>query len=132
MTRDQALAVLLSDRNPPDREQRAALFADMIACFHAFNIRIVGAIKNALVIQNEAWPYGDMWMLSDNGGELNVTRINSAELTRSEPYTWDGIVLDGATMAYRVRCVLDGDPVDYNLRHDADVLDICKEMATGT
>lgn len=125
MTTIEAVRILLGDRDTDDREQRMRLFADTVACFHAFNIRVVGRLTSALIVQNERHPYGDLWFVNDNGGEFNMGRLNSGEPDIDVPYTAFGLMLDGATMAYRIRCTLDGTPIDWSGRL-ADVLDALK------
>ncbi|RTL23236.1 MAG: hypothetical protein EKK55_13525 [Rhodocyclaceae bacterium] len=114
---DNATALTTLIRNRPDDDDgRNPMFRDMLACFGAFNIRIVGSLTGgAILVENARHPHGDTFAVSDNGGEVNIRRINGAELTRSEPYTAWSMMLDGATVAYRVRRAMDGEPVDYDV-----------------
>lgn len=114
------------------------MLSDMIACFEAFEIRQVGTLQGAIVVEYKAnagdpeAPGGtvriwrrDLWTIYDNGGEFNVQRVNDDESHRSIPYTWFGLTLDGATMAWRIRKVLDVEEIDYDFRMD-DMLEDLK------
>jgi hypothetical protein len=114
-----------------DRRARRELFATMLRCFHGYGMRVVGTFKSdALLIQRAAWPYGDIFSLCDNGGELNVDRVNSKEIGRSAAYTNKWGLIDGATLAYRVRCILDADEIDFT-RDASDMVPILLEMAAA-
>ena len=67
------------------------------------------------------------WTLIDNAGELNLVKINRPNSLRSVPYQTDRIV-DGATLAYRVRRVVDGEVMDLHTNF-ADLLDDLKQRA---
>jgi len=68
--------------------------------------------------------YGTWYWLNDNGGEVNVSRVNSGALPVSVPE-----ILQAATMAYRIACVLRGEPIDYAYRLDDDDDRILAEIA---
>lgn len=119
-----AVAVLLGTRQTPDRAQRERVFSELVRSFWAFNVAIVGQMRGAILIQNASAPYGDVWSIGDNGGELNMERINSGQLSLDVPYLWWSTHLDGGTVAHRVRCVLDGKPIDYDYKVDKDMLEI--------
>jgi hypothetical protein len=119
-----AVSVLLGTRGTSDRAQRERVFSELVRCFWAFNVAIVGQMRGALLIQNANWPYGDVWAIGDNGGELNMERINSGQDSLDVPYLWWSMPLDGGTVAHRVRCVLDGKPIDYDYKVDKDMLEI--------
>ena len=57
---------------------------------------------------------GTLYMLSDNGGEINVEAINQPETLRSVPTTWFSHPLDAGTIGYRVSCALKGVAIDYS------------------
>lgn len=119
------LAVLTRGRPSEDDDGRAKVFADMLACFAAYNIRVVGmTLGGSLLVRNARHPDYDTWSICDNGGELNVEKVNDMASMRSLPYVAWGCMLDGATMAYRVRRVIDGEPIDYslNLADDLETL----------
>jgi hypothetical protein len=111
--------VLMSSNRDLDAYQagkRRALFADMIACFTAYNIRIAGELRRgALLVENATGLAGDLFSIGDNGGEVNVARINSHVPSRDAPYTRYGVMIDGATLAYRIRRILDDAAIDYEL-----------------
>jgi hypothetical protein len=107
--------------DPWMREQRAAMWRTMLECFGAFGLMVRGNIGAATVIDARHSNEGDWWLVTDNGGELNVYRINH-DTGRSVPCTAFRSMLDGGTMAYRVRCVVDDDAVDYS-RSYADALE---------
>lgn len=99
-----------------DRRARARLFSDMLACFPAYAIRIVGAMgSSTLLIQQDVGTTETIFTLSDNGGEVNVFAVNASEPGRSAAYTASGRMVDGATLAYRVRMILTGEEIDYSL-----------------
>lgn len=114
-----------------DRRTRRDLLATMLHCFVGYDDRVVGTLgSGAILIQRAAWPHGDVFSLCDNGGEMNVDRVNGKEIGRSAPYTAHTRMLDGATLAYRVRCILDGDEIDY-ARDASDMVPILLEMAAA-
>lgn len=99
------------------RDQRENLWLDLIQSLGAFDIRVLGHVRGEIIV-NDARPMAPSawWLICDNGGELNVERVNDHESLRSVPYTnRHHSMIDGATMAYRVRCVLDDSPIDYGL-----------------
>ncbi len=119
-----ALAVYVATLNENDalddhdREKRAEMWRTMLDCCKAFGLTVVGSLGGSAVIRDKARV---LWTVCDNGGELNVERVNDAETMRSVPYAAWGGMLDGATMAYRVRCVVDDDAVDYSRSYAEDV-----------
>lgn len=94
-------------------DQRESLWLDLIQSLGAYSIKVLGHLRGTLVVDVTSMGCGDLWTICDNGGELNVERINAPETLRSVPYTAHRTMLDGATMAYRVRCVIDDKPIDY-------------------
>lgn len=109
----------LSDGEGSRREQ---MWYDMIACLGVFNVKVRGRLGADLVVDRSPnMGTGDLWVIADNGGELNIERINYPLSMRSIPYSEHRVIRDGATMAYRVRCVLDGLAVDYSRSHKADL-----------
>lgn len=99
--------------DPGERAARAAMWRAMLECLGAFDIRIRGHIGAETIIDARHNYQGDWWYVCDNGGELNVGRINDHDTMRSIAYDTRRGMTDGATMAYRVRCVIDGDEIDY-------------------
>lgn len=120
MNNDQALAVI------NDKPERATMFADMLACFKAFNLRVIGSLHDGLLVQKIKYPIGGIFVVSDNGGEVNVERVNDHTSLRSLPYVHNRSMIDGATLAYRVRCGIDGDAVDYARSYAEDLDDLKK------
>lgn len=57
-----------------------------------------------------------MLFITDNGGELNVGWVNRDDTMESIASTWHGTPLNAETMHYRIRCHLDGEPIDYDRR----------------
>jgi hypothetical protein len=62
-----------------------------------------------------------VWQICDNGGELNIMRVNDYESLRSIPFTCFRIPLDVFTMAYRLRCAVAGEQIDWEWRFPADI-----------
>jgi hypothetical protein len=58
--------------------------------------------------------FGGWWLFHDNGGEINVEKINSGDIVRSISYTSNRHKVDTMTMAYRLLATMRGDEVDYN------------------
>lgn len=104
-----------------DKEKRAEMWRVMLECLGAFGLTVAGSLCGSTVIRDKAYA---LWTVCDNGGELNVERINAPETLRSVPYTSWGAMLDGATMAYRVRCVVDDCEIEYDrsFAEEADIL----------
>lgn len=101
-----------------DRGKRAAMWRTMLECLNSFGLAVVGSLLGSTVIRDKTYV---LWTVSDNGGELNVERINAPETLRSVPYTSWRTMLDGATMAYRVRCVVDDCAIEYDRSFAEDV-----------
>lgn len=64
------------------------------------------------------------WILSDNGGELNVEKVNTGQLPVSIPFgiTAAGHRYTDATVAARIACVLNGDAIDWSDEWTDDML----------
>ena len=104
----------------------AQLLADTAKCLRHFTgaAQVSGVTRGgSILMQRTAFPLYDFWMITDNGGEINVERVNCPDTLQSIPSDWFGIPLDAGTMAYRVACVMDGTKIDYHTRMD-DCLDI--------
>lgn len=82
--------------------------------------RLTGEVRGSLVIFRDTFPLYDYWLLTDNGGEVNVERVNCPETMRSVPMTAWREQLDAATIAYRIACVMQDTPIDYDLRMGAE------------
>lgn len=66
---------------------------------------------------------GGKLLVTDNGGEINLGRIVYqpvyAGAAGSVAYTNHGGRVGAYTMAYRIRCALEGSPIDYQADYDA-------------
>ena len=87
------------------------------------NAQLVGEARGSLVIWRTVVGLYDYWLLTDNGGELNVERINEPDTMRSIPLDWFGAPLNASTIAYRIACVMDGNELDF-----AERMDDCEEV----
>lgn len=87
-----------------------------ILCHYAGAAHLVGDVRGSLIVWRSAFPHYDYWLLTDNGGEVNVERVNCPETMQSVSLMWFGMPLDAATIAYRIACVMREDPIDYDLR----------------
>lgn len=78
----------------------------------------------------DKWPHAAYYYsVSDNGGEIHVHRINSSSPGESTAYeTIDGR-MNGATMAYRVQCVMRKEKIDYAMRLTNEDVQILKQAA---
>lgn len=65
--------------------------------------------------------YETAYLVSENGGEVNLTKITYEPLPESVPY-WDRTKVRGAagplTLATRIARAIDGDPPDYEWNGD--------------
>ncbi len=104
-------------------EGRAELFEDAALCFEQFNIAYLGGLRGGLVIHDMRQHRGELWLVTDNSGELHVEKINHPESLKVIPYEDEEGLLDGATLVYRIRRVLDGGTIDLTHR--------CPELLAG-
>lgn len=76
----------------------------------AYGIQRVGTTKcGSPIVSDATYPSGgDWWVLADNGGELNVCRINDKGLTRSVPYIQGNTPTPIGRVAWFCRCVMQG------------------------
>ncbi len=110
----QALDFLLCGDNNP---ARAMLFAEMLACFTALTLRLVGALGlSTVVVCSEAHPFDDLWEIWDNEGSLRVARINTPGTVRLLYYEEGEQRLDGATLATRLHATITGTTIDFGKR----------------
>ncbi len=65
---------------------------------------------------------GDWYCIHDNGGELNIEKINFDETLQSIPYESNLITIDTLTMVYRVLRYLNNEPIDYKFSADYGIL----------
>lgn len=96
-------------RVPEIAAARRECFADMLKSLQASGIRFVGTMKGAALVERN----GVVWSLNDNGGEIGLARVNDPGLSLMAAYTAGGHTLAGETVAYRVRHLMAGLPVDW-------------------
>ncbi len=89
-----------------------------------WGMRRVGSTNcGSPIVEDATYPSGgDWWVISDNGGEINLHRINapSPEITQSVPYVqFRGPVTIGR-LAWFCRCVLKREPIEDYLKTPAD------------
>lgn len=102
-------------------ERRAQLTTDVIDVLRAcYEIRPLGHLRSyaTLYVRPERSAagiagQGDLWTISDNGGEFNVEKVNQPETMHSVPYIARGGVVDAGTVAYRIAAVIKGGSIDY-------------------
>lgn len=98
-------------RIPEIAAARRECFAGMLASLKQSGIRVVGTLNGSALVERN----GVVWSLNDNGGEIGLGRVNDPNVCLMAPYTAGGITLDGGTVAYRVRHLMAGLPVDWTL-----------------
>lgn len=84
---------------------------------YGWKVRSTAASDGSLWVLHCPYAMGNAtWLLSDNGGELNVEKVNSGELPVSIPFgfTAAGHRYTDATVAARIACVLNGDAIDWS------------------
>ncbi len=74
-----------------------------------YGIRQVGMMHGSNVVAKD----GIYYTLHDNGGEININKINSGELTISIPSTGKGL-LSAETVAYRIANAINGIAIDWD------------------
>jgi len=104
-------------------ETRARLFAGVLHGLSGQGWQTLGALRCGWILQAPVagpgevrWRSYELWMLSDNGGELNVERINSPETLVSIPYEQNRCLVDAGTVGFWVYQALTGEPRDYTER----------------
>jgi hypothetical protein len=109
---------------------RVKLLADTLACLKGgYHIEHVGTLRGAAVVA-DAWPHSAYYYtVNDNGGEFHVHKVNSSSPGRSVAYEGIGGTADAGTMAYRVQCVMRGLKIDWNIRFDAEEIEIMRKAA---
>lgn len=76
--------------------------------------------QKSLVCLQAPFQFQYKWLtISDNGGEFNVEWVNQPETMVSIPSTAWHSNLNAETMYYRICCVLEGQPIDYEQRCEA-------------
>jgi hypothetical protein len=72
---------------------------------------------------------GDLFIVCDNGGEWNIIKINHAWDGQSVAYTAWGFELNTCDQAQRVVQYINGEPINYDAREDAEFCESMFEMA---
>lgn len=93
-----------------------------------FGLRVAGEMGGSILVTDSKSNHNTVWALCDNGGEINVWKINHWETVRSVPtdHSMSGFQNpDAGTACYRVRCVVDGTEIDYDHRTSSAELDHC-------
>ena len=112
MTPKAAAKYMVSScRYPEIAAQRRECFAYMLKSLQTSWIRVVGVMEGAALVERA----GVVWSLNDNGGEIGLARVNDPGLSLMAAYTASGHTLAGETVAYRVRHLMAGLPVDWAL-----------------
>lgn len=118
-----------SARNGGMAEKRVNLFGRLghglaatervLLTLHVFwNVKVVTQGDGMIVVQhpykmgNSELSYA-LFSLSDNGGEVNVERINHSEEMRSIPSSSSKYLLTAETMAWRIWCAMTGEETDW-------------------
>lgn len=60
------------------------------------------------------WNSYEWFIVTDNGGELNIEPINHSDRMRSIPYTSNKTTLTAETIAWRIWCVMSNQEIDWN------------------
>ncbi len=94
-----------------------------------YRIRPHGSLRGSTLVIWESVPHWNtLWMITDNGGELVVEKVNVPGSARDIPTTAHRIPLDGGTLAYRVAMVIQGELLDYRIDL-ADLADTLRDAA---
>jgi hypothetical protein len=112
-----------------NKTDRAALLSDTIACLRAYKVEHAGSLRGSPVVA-DSWPHAAYYfVINDNGGEFHVHRINSSTPGRSVAYETTKGDMDAGTMAYRIKCVMRGEKIDWKLLFTDEDAQIMKEAA---
>lgn len=115
--------------------ERTIDMATVVACLvGGWDFQHCGHILTSVVVRpkfgfRHTGEQDGFWILTDNGGELNVERANCPETLVSIPATSLRSAIDPATMAYRVSCVIAGRAIDWLYRMDAEDVDMLVPLA---
>lgn len=72
--------------------------------------------------QSIRWNSYEWFILSNNGGEINVEPINHEERLRSVPYTHMSYSLTAETIAWRLWCAMSNQEIDWNYNDMVSVI----------
>ena len=78
------------------------------------DVRRVGNIGNAIAVMVVQAGRYDVWTLADNGGEINVEKVNDQSTLVSVPYMSNGGGVTAEVMAYRIWQVLHGREIEWD------------------
>lgn len=94
-----------------------------------WSVKVVMQDNNIIVVEHPR--SSDWFTLSDNGGEVNVERINHSDEMRSMPSTSNAFLLTAETMAWRIWCAMDGKEVDWSVNDIPCALPNTEPMPLG-
>lgn len=97
--------------NPQRREAEQALFKNTLKRLRSQAVYVVAQVSGMAFVSYK----GVIYSLADNGGEINVERVNW-EFSGAAPMYWHDELLNPETMMYRVLALMKGDEVDWQLR----------------
>jgi hypothetical protein len=85
----------------------------------AMGANLVESDRNEAQVYLHRGERGRRFILTDNGGELNVSEIVAAAPS-SVPYRRDAGMVGPVTLANRLLCAIDGEAIDYSFTADDD------------
>lgn len=93
--------------------------SDLKAFLPLFGLRVAGEMGGSILVTDSKSNHYTVWALCDNGGEINVWKVNHWETMRSVATSHSVAGFrnpDAGTACYRIRCVVDGTAIDYDRR----------------
>ncbi|MGE0456440.1 MAG: hypothetical protein AB7I13_00175 [Vicinamibacterales bacterium] len=85
--------------------------------------RVVGSVPGGVLVQRGISSGFDFWLITDNGGELNVERVNEPSTLRSVPFHQHGVAVNAVTLATWIFQAMCGDQIDWSDLHDSFGID---------
>lgn len=78
--------------------------------------RVIGTVEGGVLVRRGFSDGQDAWWIIDNGGELNVERVNDPETLCSIPYTWHDRPVNAVTLGSRLFQAMAGrvDQIDWS------------------
>jgi hypothetical protein len=90
---------------------------DVLQCLDKFyGIKFKCKMNGGNIVAHKPKHQEVFWILTDNGGEINVELLNSTQMVKSVPSTSDKFYVTSETIAYRIMCAITDQPIDWNLR----------------
>jgi hypothetical protein len=90
---------------------------DVLQCLDKFyGIKFKCKINGGNLVAHKPRCQERFWILSDNGGEINVELLNSTQIVKSVPSTSNEFYVTAETIAYRIMCAITNQAIDWNLR----------------